>query len=56
MFDAYKAGSNAEMRFVDLPPFDDDGHKTLGHADPSVWASPVSTFLNGVLKSAPLQH
>jgi dienelactone hydrolase len=55
MFDAYKAGSTPPIWFVDLPPFDDDGHKTLGHADPSVWAKPVSGFLNDVLKPPPLQ-
>jgi dienelactone hydrolase len=55
MFEAYKAGSTPAMRFVDLAAFEDDGHKTLGHADPSVWAAPVSSFLNDVLKSPPLQ-
>jgi dienelactone hydrolase len=45
LFDAYKAGSKPAVRFVELPPFDGDGHKTLGYADPAVWANPVSTFL-----------
>ncbi len=53
MFDAYQAGSKPAIRFEGLPPFDGDGHKTLGYADPSVWSSPVSTFLAGVLEPAP---
>ncbi len=53
MFDAYKAGSTAPIRFIDLPPFDGDGHRTLGYAGASVWASPVSTFLSDVLKPTP---
>lgn len=50
MFDAYEAGSRAAVRFVGLPPFDGDGHRTLGYADPSVWAGPVSAFLKDVSK------
>jgi dienelactone hydrolase len=46
MFAAYQAASKAKVDFVDLPPFDGDGHKTLGQADPSVWAGPVSAFLS----------
>ena len=53
MFQAYQAGSTPPMRFVDLPPFGDDGHKTLGRADPSVWADPVSAFLRQVNPPAP---
>ncbi len=49
MFDAYQAGSKPTVRFIDLPPFDGDGHKTFGSADPGVWAEPVSTFLAEVL-------
>jgi len=49
MFDAYQAGSKRTVRFIDLPPFDGDGHKTFGSADPGVWAEPVSTFLAEVL-------
>jgi dienelactone hydrolase len=45
MFQAYKAGSSPPMRFVDLPSFDGDGHKTLAQADPSVWAEAVAAFL-----------
>jgi len=52
LFAAYAAGSKPSVRFVDLPPFDGDGHKTLGHADPNVWATPVAAFLNDVLKPA----
>jgi len=50
MFEAYRVGSKPAVRFVALPPFDGDGHKMLGNADPSVWASPVSTFLTEVIK------
>ena len=53
MFDAYKAESAPPIGFIDLPPFDGDGHRTLGYADASVWASPVSTFLSDVLKPTP---
>jgi len=56
MFNAYQGGSKPAVRFVGLPPFDGDGHKTLGHADPSVWADPVSAFLTEVLKSTPQVH
>ncbi len=49
LFDAYQAGSKPAVRFVALPPFDGDGHKTLGHADPAVWADSVSAFLGEVL-------
>ncbi len=48
MFAAYQAGSGPKMTFVDLPPFGDDGHKTLGRADPSVYADPVLAFLRQV--------
>jgi dienelactone hydrolase len=50
MFDAYTAGSKAVVRFAALPPFDGDGHKTLGYADPAVWAGPVSAFLADVTR------
>ena len=39
------AASTPPVAFVDLPPFGDDGHKTLAQADPSVWAAPVFGFL-----------
>jgi dienelactone hydrolase len=45
MFQAYKAGSRWPMKFVDLPSFDGDGHRTFAQADPSVWAEAVSAFL-----------
>jgi dienelactone hydrolase len=48
MFQAYQAGSKPAVRFVDLPAFGEDGHKTLARADPSVWADPVSAFLREV--------
>ena len=50
MFDAYEAGSKQPMTFIDLPPFGADGHQTFAGADPSVWASPVSAFIQSVLK------
>lgn len=53
LFDAYKSGSKPSVRFVELPPFDDDGHKTLGYADPVVWADPVASFLTDVQKPSP---
>ncbi len=56
LFDAYQAGSKPTVRFVDLPPFDGDGHKTLGNADPAVWASHVASFLNDVEKLKPTEH
>jgi dienelactone hydrolase len=56
LFDAYKAGSKPTVRFVELPPFDGDGHRTLGYAEPAVWAKPVATFLNDVQKPAPPDH
>ncbi|HTV94374.1 MAG TPA: hypothetical protein VME42_00140 [Steroidobacteraceae bacterium] len=56
MFAAYQAGSKPAVRFIELPPFDGDGHKTLGHADPSVWANAVSSFLTEVRDSTPEEH
>jgi len=53
MFEAYRAGSAAPVQFIDLPPFDGDGHKTLGYADPSVWAAPVARFLRDGLQVQP---
>jgi dienelactone hydrolase len=53
MAEAYQTGSGPMIRFVDLPPFDGDGHKTFGQADPSVWAPAVSAFLAEVMKPAP---
>lgn len=48
MFDAYQAGSRPKLSYVELPPFDDDGHRTLARADPAVWAAPVSAFLREI--------
>ena len=45
MFEAYRAGTRAPIRFVTLPPFGDDGHGLLYRADPAVWASAVTDFL-----------
>lgn len=56
LFDAYQAGSKPAIRFVDLPPFDGDGHRTLGYADPAVWADPVATFLTDVQKPLPSER
>ncbi|MGB6306544.1 MAG: alpha/beta fold hydrolase [Steroidobacteraceae bacterium] len=56
LFDAYHAGSKPAIRFVGLPPFDGDGHKTLGYADPSVWADPVSEFMTEVLEPRSQEH
>jgi dienelactone hydrolase len=56
LFDAYKAGSKPAVRFVELPPFDGDGHKVLGYADPTVWANPVAAFLSDVQEPAPPEH
>ncbi|MGA2191473.1 MAG: CocE/NonD family hydrolase [Steroidobacteraceae bacterium] len=56
MLGAYQAGSKPAVRFVGLPPFDGDGHRTLGYADPSVWANAVSTFLTEVLETARQEH
>jgi dienelactone hydrolase len=53
LFDAYAAGSKPAVRFVELPAFDGDGHKTLGSADPAVWAKSVAAFLADVQKPAP---
>jgi dienelactone hydrolase len=50
MMQAYQTNSAQRIQFVELPPFDDDGHKTLPSADPSAWSGPVSAFLAGVLK------
>jgi dienelactone hydrolase len=56
LFDAYKANSKPAVRFVELPPFDGDGHKTLGYADPAVWARPVATFLTDVQAPPPSER
>lgn len=45
MFDAYRTAARPPARFVQLPPFGDDGHATLYRADPAVWASAVAAFL-----------
>jgi dienelactone hydrolase len=56
LFDAYKAGSKPVVQFVELPPFDGDGHRTFGHADPQIWASPVASFLADVQKASSSEH
>jgi len=48
MFYAYRAGAEAPIHFVDLPPFDADGHGTLYRADPAVWGPAVADFLKTV--------
>jgi dienelactone hydrolase len=50
MFEAYKQGSKQPMTFIDLPSFGSDGHQLFDRANPSVWASPVSAFIQTVLK------
>ena len=49
LYEAYSAGSQPAVRFVGLPPFDGDGHRTFGEADPSVWAPYVVQFLAQVM-------
>jgi hypothetical protein len=56
LFDAYQAGSKPTIRFVELPPFDGDGHRTLGYSDPAVWANSVATFLADVQKPPPSEN
>lgn len=51
---AYAAASAPPIRFVDLPPFGDDGHKTFAQADPIVWSEPVEAFLARVVPPAPV--
>lgn len=50
MFDAYREGSRQPVTYIDLPSFGADGHQSFPRADPSVWASPVSVFIQTVLK------
>ncbi len=50
MMQAYQANSAPHIEFVELPPFDGDGHMTLPFADPSVWNGSVSAFLTDILK------
>jgi dienelactone hydrolase len=45
LYGAYSAGSRPAVRFVGLPTFDGDGHRTFAEADPSVWAPAVAQFL-----------
>ena len=45
MFDAYRAAAKSPARFVELPPFEPEGHATLYRADPAVWGSAVAAFL-----------
>ena len=53
MFEAYRAGAQAPIRFVQLPPFGRDGHGTLYRADPAVWGTAVMDFLKTVPALAP---
>jgi dienelactone hydrolase len=52
MAQAYQGGSGPHVDFVDLPPFEDDGHKTFARGDPSIWARAVSAFLSGLAPGA----
>lgn len=45
MYAAYRAEAKAPVTFIDLPPFDGDGHFTLTRGDPSIWGPPVDGFL-----------
>ncbi len=51
MFEAYRAKARAPIAFVDLPPFDDDGHFTIMRGDPKIWAPAVDKFLAGLPKN-----
>jgi len=49
MYDAYRANARAPVTFVDLPPFDGDGHLTIMRGDPAIWGPAVGNFLAGLL-------
>jgi dienelactone hydrolase len=51
MFEAYRAKAKAPVGFVDLPPFDGDGHFTIMRGDPAIWGTAVGRFLAGLPKS-----
>ena len=51
MFEAYRANARAPITFVDLPPFDSDGHFTITHGDPTIWGPAVGEFLAGLRKN-----
>jgi dienelactone hydrolase len=46
LYDAFKAGTTAPVRFVTLPPYGEDGHAAVN--DPSLWADEVTAFLASV--------
>jgi dienelactone hydrolase len=45
MFEAYRANAQAPITFVDLPPFDYDGHSMITRGDPALWGPAVGKFL-----------
>lgn len=51
MFEAYRANARAPVTFVDLPPFDGDGHSTIAGGDPAIWGPAVGKFLAGLPKN-----
>jgi len=48
MFEAYRANARAPITFVDLPPFESDGHSTITRGDPALWGPAVVKFLAGL--------
>jgi len=51
MFEAYRTKTRAPITFVDLPPFDGDGHLTIMRIDTTIWAAAVGEFLAGLPKN-----
>ena len=51
MFEVYRAKARAPITFVDLPPFDTDGHFTIVRGAPTIWAPAVGDFLAGLPKN-----
>jgi dienelactone hydrolase len=51
MFEAYRTKARAPITFVDLPPFDGDGHLTIMRSDTTIWAAAVGEFLAGLPKN-----
>jgi dienelactone hydrolase len=48
MYEAYRAQAKAPIIFVDLPPFESDGHFTVVRGNPSIWGPSVDRFLAGL--------
>ena len=51
MFEAYRANAQAPITFIELPPFDGDGHLTILGGDPIIWGPAVDKFLAGLPKN-----